>query len=91
MDLPLSPTPRADHGIMTVWGKSLQAASGSKVRAEAALSASRRRSRSSGLMEAVYPRGQHGLAIIGLCIGGERKDVGPRVAYILRVKRRAPV
>ena len=81
MDLPLFPTPRADHEIMTVWGKSCQAASGSKASAVAALNASRRRSRSSGLISSPSRPAESTASRSSACaLAVEREHVGLRVA-----------
>src|SRR5262249_53760306 len=73
----LSRTPRADHGIMTVWGKSCQAASGSKARADAVLSASAQTLAIEWFDQGTIQTGRkHGFAVIGLCVGCERQHVG---------------
>ena len=79
MDLPLSRTPRTDHGIMTVWGKSRQAASGSKPRADAVPRLAETLAIEWLDQETIQACRKHGLAVIGPCVGCERKHLGSRL------------
>jgi hypothetical protein len=80
MDLPLSRTPWSDHGIMTVWGKSRQAASFKSARRRRARRLAETLTIEWFDQEIIQARRKHGLAVIGLCVGFERKHVGSRIA-----------